>query len=103
MSERGSYTQADEDRLQAELQERLTGDTVKVVYAVRLSFRGGQAELEKIDQIIREAIEAAFPRDPLLRITRGDTVDLPGNPYPSAGFLHDGSVRIADIPGPVSS
>lgn len=80
----------------------ITDDTMKVAYAVRLSFRGGKRELERIDKILKDAVEAAFPDDPLLKITRGDTVNLRHNPYPSAGFLHDSSPRVADLPGPVN-
>jgi hypothetical protein len=74
--------------------------TMKVVYAVRLSFKGGQAELEVLDQLVKDYLEADFPHDPLLKITRGALVPMADNPYPSAGFLHGGEPRADDMPGP---
>lgn len=74
---------------------------MKVVYAVMFSFEGGQPELDKLDAKLRDVLDAEFPDDPLLRLTRGVMVTMEGNPYPSAGFLHKGEVRVADQPQPV--
>jgi hypothetical protein len=71
---------------------------MKVVYAIRLSFEGGQEELEKLDSILRAAADEIFPDDPLMKITRGEFTPMDKNPYPSAGFLHDGAPRVNSLP-----
>jgi hypothetical protein len=63
----------------------------KVVYAVRFMNVAGEAGLAELD---RQMAEHCTQIDPDAKVTRGGLVSADKNPYPSAGFLHDGTPRM---------